>query len=340
MEEKTLTTYSMWSRFRNCRKAAYWRYERELVPREEEAQPLIFGRILHGCLALWHGTGDLTQVLDFLGETYGNRGGNPDEKRDWQLATAMMQGYVLTYPTEEFRVIALERKFQGEIRNPATDALSRSFTLGCKVDGVVEMQATGEFFLLEHKTASVIDAGYLEKLWTDFQIALYSDYIERELGIKISGVLYNVLVKARLEQKAGETEEEFGLRQHEAIAKSKSGKTSIKRRMPETDEEFQTRLAAKYAEPGMFHREQLYLSKDRIAMLREELWMLTQAYLEARRAGSWYENSSHCFYYNRPCGYFPLCRANGSELVIENLYEHKPPHEELREDAPATEPVF
>jgi len=30
--------------------------------------------------------------------------------------------------------------------------------------------------------------------------------------------------------------------------------------MPETDEEFQERLAEKYAEPVMLHREMLYLS--------------------------------------------------------------------------------
>ena len=42
--------------------------------------------------------------------------------------------------------------------------------------------------------------------------------------------------------------------------------------MPETDEEFQQRLAEKYAEPTMLHREMLYLSRDRFDILRSELW--------------------------------------------------------------------
>ena len=84
----------------------------------------------------------------------------------------------------------------------------------------------------------LLDASYLDRLWTDFQITLYAHYVEQALGIRISGVLYNILVKARLQQSAGETEAEFDARRAELIAKSKSGKSSAQRRMPETDEEF------------------------------------------------------------------------------------------------------
>jgi hypothetical protein len=43
----------------------------------------------------------------------------------------------------------------------------------------------------------------------DFQIAIYSHYVEEALGIPITGVIYNVLGKARLQQGKGETEEEY-----------------------------------------------------------------------------------------------------------------------------------
>ena len=69
------------------------------------------------------------------------------------------------------------------------------------------------------------------------------------MGIPITGILYNVLVKAKLQQGKGETEEEYQARRAELLAKSKTGKTTAKRRMPETDEEFQQRLAEKYADP-------------------------------------------------------------------------------------------
>ena len=77
--------------------------------------------------------------------------------------------------------------------NPATGAASRSFVLAGKVDGIVRIG--GEHFILEHKTAAQVDGDYLEKLWTDFQITLYAHYIEETMGIPITGILYNVLVK-------------------------------------------------------------------------------------------------------------------------------------------------
>ena len=73
---------------------------------------------------------------------------------------------------------------------------------------------------------------YLERLWTDFQIVLYSRYIEEILGTPLAGVLYNVLVKARLSQSRGETESEYEARRAALIAKSKTGRTTAKRKLP------------------------------------------------------------------------------------------------------------
>jgi len=82
----------------------------------------------------------------------------------------------------------------------------------------------------------------------------------------------------------------------------------------------------------------LYLSRDRFDILRTELWELTQAFLDARRRGVFYQNTGFCFNYHRPCAYFPICRSNGNPNVVENLYTITPPHEELR--AAASEPAF
>ncbi len=327
MTERMTTSYSMWSLFRNCRKAAQWRYVLELAPMEKDRH-LSFGSLIHSCLESWHGTRDLAAALEPVDRACVNRAQDAEQRRGWHLATAMMRGYAGRYPTEDVEVVALEKEFEGEIINPETGAASRSFTLAGKVDGIVRIG--DEHFLLEHKTAAAVDASYLERLWTDFQITLYAYYVEQTLGIRIAGILYNVLVKARLQQGAGETEVEFEARRAELVAKSKTGKSSAKRRMPETDDEFQTRLAEKYAAPDMFHREMLYLSRDQFTTLRAELWELTQAFLDARRRDVWYQNTSFCFQYGKPCPYFALCRSGGSPNVRDNLYEHRLPHEELR----------
>jgi hypothetical protein len=333
-----VSTYSMWALFRNCRKAVEWRYVEQLVPLER-AGALRFGSLVHECLELWHGQRDLALVLDHIDRQCVSRAQEEDRKRDWLLATAMMRGYAAHYPSEEFEVVALEKTFEGLIVNPATGAASRSFVLAGKVDGIIRLH--GQYFILEHKTAAQLDADYLEKLWTDFQITLYSHYIEQTMGIPITGILYNVLVKARLQQSKGETEEEFEVRRAELLAKSKTGKTTAKRKLPETDEDFQQRLADKYADPLMFHREMLYLSRDRFEILRAELWELTQAFLDARRRGVFYQNTAFCFNYQRPCPYFALCRANGNPNVLENFYQRVAPNEELRVLNPVTpEPAF
>lgn len=332
------TTYSMWRLFRDCRMAFKWRYLDEIVALEQDKN-LAFGTTIHEALRQWHGGAGIERILDFIDRTYVNRTQDERQKADWHLATAMMKAYAKRYPTEEFEVVDLEKKFDGSIVNPDTGASSRSFLLAGKVDGIVKQD--GHYFLLEHKTASQLDAGYLERLWTDFQITLYAWYLEQTLDITVTGIIYNILVKTRLSQSKGESETEYENRCADLIAKSKTGKTSAKRKMPESDEDFQLRLAQKFEEPGMFHREKLFLSRDQFTELRAELWELSKSLLEARRRGIFYRNTSHCFHYGKPCPYFALCRSGGNPNVIENLYQRLPPHQELMDDC-ATEanPVF
>ena len=59
-----------------------------------------------------------------------------------------------------------------------------------------------------------------------------------------------------------------------------------------------------------------------------------------RRRGIFYQNTSQCFTYGRPCPYFQLCRSGGSPNVIENFYRREAPHTELSDDAEAEKPIF
>ncbi len=335
MTTPMVSTYSMWNSFRNCRKQSELRYLQHLLPLERDRN-LHYGSLIHDCLQLWHTGRDLAAVLALIDRLCPNRIHDENQRLDAHLATAMMKAYASRYAAEDFEVVALEKTFEGPIVNPATGAASRSFVLAGKVDGIVRIG--DEHYLLENKTTSQLNSDYLERLWTDFQITIYAYYVEQTMGIPITGILYNILVKAKLQQSKGETEEEFEARRAELLAKSKTGKTTAKRKLPETDEEFQQRLAEKYTEPTMLHREMLYLSRDRFDILRTELWELTQAFLDARRRGVFYQNTGFCFNYHRPCAYFPICRSNGNPNVVENLYTITPPHEELR--AAASEPAF
>lgn len=173
----------------------------------------------------------------------------------------------------------------------------------------------------------------------DFQILLYAYALERYRGIRIAGVIYNILVKAKLRQGQGETEAEFRLRAAELAGKNKSGKTTATRKLPEADADFQGRLREKYTDAGMFHRETLYFSREQLAEVEAELWLLSQQFLHARRHDGFVRNTGYCFHYGAPCAYYPLCRARGAEHIIANLYERRPPHEELLPSHDA-DPVF
>jgi hypothetical protein len=317
----------MWSTFRNCRKKYWWRYVRQLVRREKDRHMWLGGRI-HECLVSFYQGHGWEEIETVLNQAYPARGGNPDERAQWHLGRAMMRAYVARYSQEPFKPIALEQQFSGEIVNPETGVASRSFTLDGKVDMLAERE--GELWIVEHKTAATIDGTYIERLWTDFQISLYSKFIEESMGRPVAGVLYNILGKAGLEQGRGETEEQYQIRKAELEAKSKTGKPSTaKRRIAESDEDFEARLAAKYTDAGMLHREAIFISRDRIRMLETQLWELTQTMLDARRRDMWYQNEDQCFWYRRQCEYFPLCRAQDPENIIKMLYDHRPAHEEL-----------
>lgn len=329
MSEPTLTTYSFWNTFRNCRRACKWRYVDQIAPIKTDAA-LSFGTVIHQSLDAWHRGDGLNAVISSIDQAYQAHQADPNRHTDWHNARAMMAGYAAAYREESWTVVALEHVFRGRIANPETGRASRALTIAGKVDGIV--QIGGEYFLLEHKTAATLDGNYLDKLWTDLQITLYAHQIEQTKRVRISGVIYNILVKARLQQGRGETEEEYETRRADLLAKSKTGKTTAQRKLPESDADFADRLAAKYREPGMFHREALYISADQRHEMRRDIWELAQQFLDARRRGVFNRNTSYCFNFNRPCAYLPLCQANGdARLLMDNLYEIRPPHEELLE---------
>lgn len=335
--DKLVLTYSALNTFRNCPRKYKHRYIDNLRPREK-ADSLSFGSVIHGAIELWYRSvaepDRLSIVRDYIDQQFPDRIGDESQMAAWHLARAMFTGYASRYADEDFEIVEVEKSFIGEIRNPETGRLSQTFVMAGKVDAIV--QCHEGLYLLEHKTASSIDANYLDKLWTDTQIALYSHYL-RGLGYPIVGVIYNVLLKSRLKQSTGETQAEFEVRHAELAAKNKSGKSTAKRQMPETADEFQSRLRDWYDRPEAFHREFIYLSEDRLAMLQDEVWEITQQYLDARRRGKWLLNTSNCFSFQRPCEYLSYCQSGFNPNVADNLYDIALPHEELtptESDAP------
>jgi hypothetical protein len=244
----------------------------------------------------------------------------------WHLATAMIRGYAERYATEDFEVVEVEKDssersaipiLAGRVKRSESRARSMaSFvaTMDCICSSIRRHQPLMRVIStscgpIRKSPCTAITCG--------------------NLGYPIVGVIYNVLLKSRLKQGKGETQEEYEVRHAELAAKNKSGKSTAKRQMPETDDEFQARLTEWYSRPEAFHREFIYLSEDRLAMLQDEVWEITQQYLDARRRGKWLLNTSNCFSYQRPCEYLAYCQSGFNPNVADNLYEIALPNEEL-----------
>ena len=328
---KKIITFSAARKFQSCHKSYDNRYNKHLVPLEQN-ETLFLGSLIHDCLEMWYkrDLNDLSieiQIGRLIDEAYPMRVSDEKQKKDWHLAKAMMDGYINQYQQEDFRIIDTELEFSVPIINPITNRQSRSFELMGKVDGLVMLN--NEYYIMEHKTAALITGDYIEKLPMDFQINLYAMALSRFKNIPIAGVIYNVIQKSRIRQKLGESEEQFEIRRQELIQKSKTGKTSAKRQMPESDESFQYRLQSIYQDDKMFHREILYLSQTDIQRTQNQLWEITQEILTTQRRGVWSQNTDNCFKYHSPCMYFTLCRAHDNPNIKDNLFKELPPHSEL-----------
>ena len=342
MQPKSIITYSALRMFQNCRRKYFLRYVECLTPIKRD-EVLYLGSVWHEVLELWYKPGErdakLSAIHDLIDKSFPGRISDPSRKRDWHLCHVMFDGYRVRYPEEDFQILTVEQEFSIPIINPLTGRSSRTFELRGKVDGLVQMRGSGELFLLEHKSAAQITGDYIERLPSDFQINLYSMALSRFLKRKISGVIYNVTRKASLKQSEGETEAQFEVRRAELIERSKTGKSSANRKMPESDEAFRERLREKYSDPEMFYREILYLSDEDALRTSTEIWDITKLILTARRENSWIPNWESCFKFgSQPCRYWPLCRSSNNPNVRENFYKIAPPNEELVEPEP--EPIF
>jgi len=305
------------------------------------------------------------QIKRYIDTSFPNRLTDYRERRMWHQAHVMWAGYRQQYGDNDLNskekliaggwtVLDVEREFAVPIVNPETGAKSRSFYLRGKID-MLASDPAGKICLVEHKTASQIDGNYIEKLPMDFQIALYTDAVERDPKIsvnKIDRVNYNVAAKKPLKQGVAESDADYKTRCAKLIARSKTGKTSAKQGVAEPDADFRARLLAYYVganAPTMFHREELFVSPDQIAETRYQIWEITQQILAARRSGPdngempggtgrigmWYKNPDHCEAFRRFCEYWPICSSRYPENVIENEYACVAAHEELSDPIPA-----
>jgi hypothetical protein len=125
-----LLTQSSLRTYRSCPRKYYYRYEMQMRPLKADAEPLRHGKSVHAALESWSKSGgDLELALTCL---------DKEDPYKYAKEAAMVTGYHARWekPTG---VIAVEKEWQMELINPETGAASRTFRLGGRMDGVVEV---------------------------------------------------------------------------------------------------------------------------------------------------------------------------------------------------------
>lgn len=302
---KTLS-YSRARAFMNCRQRYAWQYLHHIRPKDD-AQPLNFGRAIHAALESFYKYRNESAAMDAIRDC---KLGDQDETK----ALVLFAAYLQRYGSDAlFDIIDVEKEFTAPIYNPDTNRPSRTWTLAGRVDAVIRRD--DGIFIVEHKTATVIDAAYISRVTIDLQIATYAVALSRIYGEPIAGCIYNIIKKPMHQMRKGETDEEFERRRSELLAKSKTGKTSAKKREPETVDEFAQRLAGEI-DDSYFVREIVRFDNQTIADGQRDLWSVARDI----QKGIIYRNTSACNGIGR-CPYLELCRNRGDLDACGDLYE-------------------
>jgi hypothetical protein len=80
------------------------------------------------------------------------------------------------------------------------------------------------------------------------------------------------------------------------------------------------RLKEWYSVPERFQRAIIELPESRMEMIQEEIWTMTQMYLEAKRRDAWLRNTGSCYQFFRACDYMEYCKSNFDEKVKLELF--------------------
>jgi hypothetical protein len=173
--------------------------------------PFFTGRAVHWCLQQYYEaqlspSGVLDRFIDKEVEAMAEAGELWDKEQEVlteqiELLRGMLAHYELWAPRQEghfsdanLNFISLETEFSVPLRNPLSGRASPRVFLEGRFDGLVQRRDNGTFWLWETKTARSIDM-LAESLFNDFQAGAYLIAAQELFGVKVAGVLYNILRK-------------------------------------------------------------------------------------------------------------------------------------------------
>lgn len=294
-----IITHSSLECFNACRRKYKLRYIDGIAPKRS-SDALVFGSAMHIALEAYWNHVKATQTFLTDDSDFGPCNLDFDankvltNKIDAAKLTGLLDGYTDKWfreDVETYDVISVEREFK--VRRCGND-------LTGKVDGIVRNKKTGKYYILEHKTASIVDESFVAQKQLDSQTKFYALMMTGVLGEKIDGAIHDILIKQKIRQKKGEP-----------------------------DEDFCERLKVDVTADN-FQRIQIDFDYDK------DIWEDYGNELDGRVTDLWncrnfYKCTGSCIGRYGACEYMPLCLRGGLTEDIQGQYEVKRPHEEISE---------
>lgn len=285
-------TASRLKAYQTCPCKEAFRYREKLAPIRTRSV-LAFGTAIHKGLE----TRSIEQALDVLMTDYPKDQSEADAQ---DIAATTVQALLSNYfdRYEPFETEKPELLFKLPMLTWPHGNKSKTFFIAGKLDNFVQID--GRWWVVEYKTASRLDASYFDRLYVDSQITMYVTAMRR-MGYDVAGVIYRVIRKPTLKRTAKESLVQFEHRLFKDI----------------------------YDRPDFYFTEKkLYRSLDDIDEFEAMVYHTARMANQNCRNGRCYKHSVACSMYGG-CEYLPICTGVSGAY---DLYEHREPHEELRED--------
>lgn len=300
----TIVTYSSLECFKQCRQKYHHRYIEQICP-VLKSTALEFGSQMH--LILQHLFECIESQQSQNVSEYEPKESVIDrlcqmidiaemEATDRAKLKGLIIGYVNKYydkDCQEYEIVDVEREFKYTMPNYSSPY---NPTFIGKVDGIVKKKSDGKYFILEHKTAAIVDDDYVAQKQIDSQTMTYAFFIQETIGIKVSGAIHDILIKQKIRLKKGESEEQFCQRLVDDV----------------TDDNF-NRIVVEFDESEM----------------RDFSIELDRAVEDLVFCDKYYKCTGQCIGRYGACEYLPLCRNKCNLKGLESLYEQHKPYEEI-----------
>lgn len=167
--------------FQQC-KRKYYNSKVRGLKKPGKSIALVFGEMIHDALEHYQKELSEEQVIDRFMDTYGPEYQGEDERRSVDAGIKLLREYFKNFPKEHepYEYICLEEEFQIDV--------GAVLPFRGRIDAVVKDKQTGNIYVVEYKTTSMLPANYFDRYELSSAIDGYILYARQKYG-RCDGVL-------------------------------------------------------------------------------------------------------------------------------------------------------